>query len=186
MNRIEKISSLIGDVALPLFGYFFWNWNFYFILLFFMLDQLARVIFLPQRLKLIETSKAAKNKIVFRHIFLLLIELIVIHSAVYFQNKDINFSNEFLRFLSYKDMGISQGVILIPLIIASEWMRIKNELKLGIVGGKQLQILKLNKRNAFFRVAFFSMLVGIQIFNPLPEVAVVFSFLGFIASIVFF
>ena len=65
MNRIEKISSLIGDVALPLFGYFFWNWNFYFILLFFMLDQLARVIFLPQRLKLIETSSRSESRIYF-------------------------------------------------------------------------------------------------------------------------
>ncbi len=185
MNRLEGISSLLGDVALPLFGYFFWNWNFYFILLFFMLDQISRVIFLPQRLKLTEISKQDKNKICLRQFVLLVIELLVIHSAVYLHNYEINFATEFGNFLSYEDMGISQGVILIPIIIASEWMRIKNELKLGIVGVKQLEIMNLNKRNSFLRIGFFAILVGVQSFVPLPETALVFSFLGFIAILVF-
>ena len=186
MNRVEKIGSLVGDVALPLFGYFFWNWNFYFILLFFMLDQVSRVIFLPQRLKLIENVQVNKNKIILRQLLLLIIELLVIHSAVYLHQSDINFLNEFVNFISYEDMGIAQGVILIPLIIAGEWMRIKNELKMGIVGEKQLAIMNLNKRNSFLRIGFFALLVGVQSFFPMPEVALVFSFLGFIAALVFF
>jgi hypothetical protein len=186
VNRIERISSLLGDVALPLFGYFFWNWNFYFILLFFMLDQISRVIFLPQRLKLTEIIKSEKNKIFFRQLSLLIIELLVIHAAVFLHQKNINFTKEFVSFLSYEDMGIAQGIILVPLIIASELMRIKNELKMGIVGGKQLQIMNLNKRNSFLRIGFFALLVGIQSFFPLPETALVFSFLGFVAALVFF
>lgn len=185
MNRIERISSLLGDVALPLFGYFFWNWNFYFILLFFMLDQISRVIFLPQRLKLTEISKKDKNKIFLRQFVLLVIELLVIHSAVYLHNHKINFTTEFGNFLSYEDMGIAQGIILVPIIIASEWLRIKNELKFGIVGAKQLQIMNLNKRNSFLRIGFFALLVGIQSIIPLPETALVFSFLGYIAILVF-
>jgi hypothetical protein len=82
-------------------------------------------------------------------------------------------------------MGIAQGIILVPIIIASEWMRIKNELKLGIVGVKQLEIMNLNKRNSFLRIGFFALLIGIQSFVPLPEVALVFSFLGFLAALVF-
>lgn len=186
MNRIEKISSLLGDVALPIFGYFFWNWNLYFILLFFMLDQISRVIFLPQRLKLTETIKSEKNKIFFRQIVLLTIELLVIHSAVFLHQNDINFGKEFVSFLSYEDLGIAQGIILVPIVIASEWMRIKNELKMGIVGGKQLAIMNLNKRNSFLRIGFFALLVGIQCFIPLPETALVFLFLGFITTLVFF
>ena len=184
MNRIERISSLLGDVALPLFGYFFWNWNFYFILLFFMLDQISRVIFLPQRLRLTEISKKDKNKIFLRQLVLLVIELLVIHSAIFLYQNDINFGKEFVSFLSYEDMGIAQGIILVPIVIASEWMRIKNELKMGIVGAKQLQIMNLNKRNSFLRIGFFAILVGVQSFIPLPEVALVFSFLGFITALV--
>lgn len=184
MNRIERISSLLGDVALPVFGFFFWNWNLYFILIFFMLDQISRVIFLPQRLKLIEITKSEKNKIFFRQLTLLIIELLVIHSAVFLHQNDIHFGKEFVSFLSYEDMGIAQGIILLPIIIASEWMRIKNELKMGIVGAKQLKIIHLNKRNSFLRIGFFALLVGIQSFIPLPETALVFSFLGFVAALV--
>jgi DMSO/TMAO reductase YedYZ heme-binding membrane subunit len=185
VNRIEKISSLLGDVALPLFGYFFWNWNFYFILLFFMLDQISRMIFLPQRLKLTEITITEKNKIFFRQLALLIIELLVIHSAIFMYQKDINFAQEFISFLSYEDMGIAQGIILLPLIVASEWMRIKNELKLGIVDGSQLHIMNLNKRNSFLRIGFFALLVGFQSFIPLPEVVFVFSFLSLITGLVF-
>jgi hypothetical protein len=81
-------------------------------------------------------------------------------------------------------MGIAQGIILVPIVIAGEWMRIKNELKMGIVGAKQLQIMNLNKRNSFLRIGFFAILVGVQSFIPLPEVALVFSFLGFITALV--
>ena len=184
MNRIERISSLLGDVALPLFGYFFWNWNFYFILLFFMLDQISRVIFLPQRLKLTEISKQDKNKIFLRQLVLLVIELLVIHSAIFLHQNDINFGKEFVSFLSSEDMGIAQGIILVPIIIASEWMRIKNELKMGIVGAKQLQIMNLNNRNSFLRIGFFAILVGIQSFFPIPEGVLVFTFLLFLVILI--
>jgi hypothetical protein len=65
-------------------------------------------------------------------------------------------------------------------------MRIKNELKMGIVGEKQLAIMNLNKRNSFLRIGFFALLVGIQSLIPLPETALVFSFLGFVAALVLF
>jgi len=186
MNRIEKISSLLGDVALPLFGYFFWNWNFYFILLFFMLDQISRVFFINQRLKKTEITKSEKNTIFLRQLLLLIMELVVIHAAVLLINNKINFAKEFVRFLYYEDMGIAQGFILIPIIIASEWMRINNELKLGIIGAKQIEIMNLNKRNSFLRIGYFALLVGVQSIVPIPEVAAVFSFLSFITLLVIF
>jgi len=64
VKQAEKINALLGDVAFPLMGYFFWNWNFYFILLYFILDQVARTIFLPWRLKLTELNQSEKIKII--------------------------------------------------------------------------------------------------------------------------
>jgi hypothetical protein len=83
-------------------------------------------------------------------------------------------------------MGIAQGFILIPIIIASEWMRINNEFKLGIIGAKQIEIMNLNKRNSFLRIGYFALLVGVQSIVPIPEVAAVFSFLSFITLLVIF
>ena len=68
MKQAEKINALLGDVAFPLMGYFFWNWNFYFILLYFILDQVARTIFLPWRLKLTELNQSEKIKIIVKNV----------------------------------------------------------------------------------------------------------------------
>lgn len=151
-----------------------------------MLDQISRVLFLPQRFKLTNIAKSEKSKLFLRQLALLIIELFGIHSAVYLHHKNINFAKEFVSFLSYEDMGVAQGIILLPIIIASEWMRIKNELKMGVVGEKQLQIMNLNKRNSFLRIGFFAILVGVQSFLPMPEIALVSSFLGFITALVLF
>ena len=185
MNRIEKISILLGDVALPLMGYLFWHWNLYFILLFFLLDQLSRTVFLPWRLKLTILSVKDKNKLIFRQFLLLLMELLVIHVTIYLQNPHIDFGKEILSFLTYKDMGIQQGFILLPLVIASEWMRINNELKLGIVGPRQIQIINQNKKNALFRIGYFALLAGILNLIQLPEWSLVVTFLAFITLLVF-
>ncbi len=150
-----------------------------------MLDQVARTVFLPWRLKLTTLSSAEKNGLVFRQSMLLFIELIVIHAAIYLQNPQVNFGKEVISFLTYKDMGIQQGFVLLPLLVASEWMRIRNELKLGIVGNRQVQIINHNKRIAFFRIGFFAFLSGILNLVVLPEWILVVGFLAFITLLVF-
>ncbi len=150
-----------------------------------MLDQVARTVFLPWRLKLTTLSSQEKNVLILRQFMLLLIELLVIHAAIYLQNPQVNFGKEVISFLTYKDMGIQQGFVLLPLVIASEWMRINNELKMGIVGLRQVQIINQNKRNAFFRIGFFALLSGILNLVVLPEWGLVAAFLAFITLLVF-
>ena len=185
MNRIEKISTLIGDVALPLMGYFLWNWNLYFILLFFLLDQLARVVLLPWRMKLTDLSTAEKRNQLLKANFLLLTEVIIIHSVIYFQSPSIEFGEEFGRFFHYKDMGIEQGYLLLPLVFLGEWMRINNELKMNIVGQKQKALLAKSLKNAFVRISFFALILGVLSFVFMPEWLIVFPFLAVITLLVF-
>lgn len=175
----------MGDVALPLMGYFFWKWDLYFILLFFMLDQLARVALLHWRLKLTELASAEKTKLIVQAAVLFFIEVTMIHTLVFVHQNEIQFPQEFLNFLKYKDMGFAQGYILLPLIFVGEWMRINNELKMGIVGERQLKILYRSKINTFFRIGFFSIFIGVIALFPLPEWALVFSFLGVLTGLVF-
>lgn len=186
MNRLERISILLGDVALPLIGYVFWKWNFYFILLFFILDQASRVIFLPWRLKLTSLTSKEKNQLIFRHILLFLIEVLLVHSVIFLQNKEINFLYEIQAFLTYEDMGIQQGFLLIPLILASEWMRIKNELKTGIIESKQVSLQLQNQKSSFIRIAFFALLAGLMNLVSLPEWSLVGLFLALLSFLVVF
>ncbi|MBU3658776.1 MAG: hypothetical protein FGM14_02820 [Flavobacteriales bacterium] len=185
MNRVEKISALIGDVALPLMGYFLWNWNLYFILLFFLLDQLARVVLLPWRMKLTDFDSSEKRIQLLKATFLLLTEVIVIHAVIYFQRPSIDFLAEFGQFFHYKDMGIEQGYILFPLVFLGEWMRIKNELKFNIVGQKQKMLLAKSLKNAFIRISFFALILGVLTFVFLPEWLIVFPFLAVVSLLVF-
>lgn len=186
MNRLERISILLGDVALPLIGYVFWKWNFYFILLFFILDQASRVIFLPWRLKLTSLTSKEKNQLIFRHLLQFLIEVLLVHSVIFLQNKEINFLNEIQAFLTYEDMGIQQGFLLIPLILASEWMRIKNELKTGIIESKQVSLQLQNQKSSFIRIAFFALLAGLMNLVSLPEWSLVGLFLALLSFLVVF
>lgn len=186
MNRLERISILLGDVALPLIGYVFWKWNFYFILLFFILDQASRVIFLPWRLKLTSLTSKEKNQLIFRHVLLFLIEVLLVHSVIFLQNKEIKFLNEIQVFLTYEDMGIQQGFLLIPLILASEWMRIKNELKTGIIESKQVSLQLQNQKSSFIRIAFFALLAGLMNLVSLPEWSLVGLFLALLSFLVVF
>jgi len=65
MRKSDIISNLLGDILLPLMGFLFWGWGFYFILLFFLLDQLVRVAFLPLRLKKLQAKLNTVNRFFF-------------------------------------------------------------------------------------------------------------------------
>ena len=43
--RIQpKYIQILGDAVIPLLGFFVWNWNIYFILLFYLLDLLVKEV----------------------------------------------------------------------------------------------------------------------------------------------
>lgn len=186
MKQAEKINALLGDVALPIMGYFFWNWNFYFILLYFILDQVARTIFLPWRLKLTDLTQSEKIKIIAQSSLLLFAELFLIHFFLKVLLPNIHFQKEISNFIHYSDMGIEQGYILLPLLILGEWLRMKQDLKTGLVGSKQINNLVKNRHVSFFRISFFSFFLGVQFFTPLKETMMIFVFFLFISVLVFY
>jgi hypothetical protein len=118
-------------------------------------------------------------------VFLFLSEVIIIHTVIFFQNPSIHFLEEFSRFFHYKDIGIEQGYILFPLVFFGEWMRINNELKLNIVGQKQLVLLAKSLKNVFVRIAFFALILGVLSFVLLPESFIIFPFLAVVTLLVF-
>jgi hypothetical protein len=186
VKQAEKINALLGDVAFPLMGYFFWNWNFYFILLYFILDQVARTIFLPWRLKLTQLKQSEKIKMIAQSSILLFSELFLIHLFLKVLIPDIHFQKEISNFIHYSDMGIEQGYILLPLLILGEWLRMKQDLKTGIVGSKQLNNLVKNRHLSFFRISFFSFFLGVQFLISLKETMMIFVFFLFIFVLVFY
>ena len=85
------------------------------------------------------------------------------------------------KFFFYKDMGIEQGYILIPLLFLSEWMRLKNDIVLKKTPEMlRLDIHKTMQQNQF-RLIFFSLMLFIVSFIKLNEWIVVVWFLSMIA-----
>lgn len=147
MTQRNKLILLAGEVAIPILGYFFWSWNLYFIFLFMFLDLLSYNVLYWFKYKKINAFRAIQMiKFPFKQLAtLLVLSGIIFVGYTYLLNKiqGTNFVQEMINFFFYKDMGFSQGYILLPLIIVSAYMSYKTEF---VLLGKftQLTVKQLN------------------------------------------
>lgn len=132
MNTNQKVIQLIGDLAIPVLGFYFWNWNIYFILLFFCLDMVGGEIALllkARKIKEVQGIDQAKYGKTFTFISLLVLALNIffIHIGMFLYEENFQLWDEIHAFLSYTEMGIQQGYVLIPLIAMMAYTHYKVE-----------------------------------------------------------
>lgn len=146
MNAKQKSILLLGDLIIPLFGYYSLDWSLYFIALYYLLDILGLVIFYQikarQRLKFINQEKENKTHIKQSFLFVGLSVAIgvLVHlfsSQIY---PGINFSKEFVDFLMYEEemFPFPQVYVLLPLVLLPQYQLYKMEF---------LQFAKYRKNN---------------------------------------
>lgn len=124
----QRIIQLIGDISIPLLGYFWWNWNLYFIVLFFLLDIIFNEIFQwVKTKKIVETQKIKIDSKAYFSIFLLITVIVCAHLFFLSYQPTIKFKQEIINFLSYKDLGIAQGYLLVPLLVLVNYQKYKLE-----------------------------------------------------------
>ena len=120
MKIQQAYLQLIGDALIPLFGALFFGWGLYFILIYYFLDLLAQEVILQLKSKKINEFSGKKNtqlgKSTVLSFLLLLLGIALIHLAVYVIHPTIHFWQEWIEFMTYKELGIPQGVLLLPLI----------------------------------------------------------------------
>lgn len=131
MRANAKIIQLIADAAIPLMGYFLWSWDLYFIVLFYLIDYFSNEIFLHIKSKKIvdysgKDSTSWLRKGLASGLFFLGV-LTLAHLAIQGIVPGINFKQELINFWTYKDLGIEQGYILVPLIILVGYQRYRME-----------------------------------------------------------
>jgi len=173
----EKIVILLGDIAFPLIGFFFWNWGFYFIALYFIIDQLAKQAFLIVRLKNISLQFTEKAILLSKSMALFFFEVLIIILINYQMTVEFNPINGIINFLSYEDMGIQQGVVLIPLLIFAEWMKIKTERRSKQSDEIKKQNINRSLQQSQIRLSMLGIILGIVNFNMLTELLIVILFL---------
>ena len=177
MRHQEKIAVLIGDVALPLIGFFFWDWGFYFIALYFLIDQFAKQVFLLPRLVSAQVILPQKAIIFTKSLLLFLFQIMMILLINYQLDPHFNLFQESINFIMYKDMGIQQGFILVPLLFTAEWLKLKTDNK--VIKSTEIKRFKINHvlKQAQILLSILGLLLGIINFTLIPELLVVFIFL---------
>ena len=181
MKKIEIFSALLGDVALPLIGFLFWDWGFYFISLFFLFDLLFRTLFIKRRLKPIDELKN-RRAIIFKAFLFTFLEVILIHCIVVGAFPHTNIGDSFIYFLTYEEMGIAQGVVLLPLLLLNEVMKIRNENKMGIPYSIRAQVLSNNQDLQRYRILMWVLIYLLVLFFSIPEIFLIMAFFIFLTA----
>lgn len=130
MRFQPKYILLVSDAIIPLLGLFVWNWSLYFILLFYLLDLLAREVLTHFKTREIYRAQGLKNTkkwqqkgILSGGLFITVVA--AIHGAVWCMQPDIDFLKELQLFWEYEELGIQQGYILVPLIVYAAYAQFR-------------------------------------------------------------
>ena len=181
MKKVELISALLGDVALPLAGFLFWDWGFYFIALFFLFDLLFRTLFLKKRLTpLVKLQK--RNRVLFKGFLFAFLEVVLVHCIVIGTFSQIDIGASFIEFLTYEDMGIAQGIFLLPLLLFNELMKIRNENKIGVPYMVRSQIILNSQYVQVLRIIMWIVLYLLVLFFPINELVLIIVFFLFFTA----
>lgn len=172
MKKIEITSAILGDAVLPLVGFLFWDWGFYFIILFFLFDLVIRTLFLNKRIGLLPSIILPKAFLL-KGIGLVVLEVVILHLLVYLSLNSISFPTEIWGFLSYEELGFAQGIILLPLLFLNEVIRIRNEKKLGTSQNVRFEILWNYQLSGLFRILFWSFLLILTFLFSISEITLV-------------
>jgi hypothetical protein len=199
MNALEKYSSLLGEILFPLIGFLFFDWGFYFILLFILFDRCAKLLFLNARLKRSSIQKnllftawlnpTTKQKTTVSQIrlvsFLLFFaECAAVHIGCTFLLPDFDILLEFSVFWTYEEMGIQQGYLLVPALFLAEWMSTKRDFNMPLYDGANT--VKTQNNLSMLRSLFLLSLIGIYSMFKLEESILICLFLCFYFIIIWF
>jgi hypothetical protein len=122
-----QIIQLLLEAGIPIFGMLFWNWNLAFILFYYVFDWLASTLLTGAKIKkcidYLGGGIFRSNWYLFGFISITLILPSLVFANYFLNNvsNDFSFFKEFERFFFYKDMGIEQGYLLLPLVLLNAW-----------------------------------------------------------------
>ncbi|MCH2223213.1 MAG: hypothetical protein MK066_00495 [Crocinitomicaceae bacterium] len=130
MKINPRYIQLVGDAAIPLLGFFIWDWSLYFILLFYFIDLLMSEVLMHVKSSKIIVFQGEEQRSSWIYqgaisLLILLAGITAIHGAMAQIDLGIDFQDELIAFWSYTELGIQQGYILVPLIAFAGYQQYK-------------------------------------------------------------
>lgn len=175
LAQVKKIQA-VADLAIPLLGYFYWNWDFYFILLFYTLDYKIFCAFSFIKCHKISQYNGLDYKFptvnLLSTIALFLTGFVAIVPALYQIDSAFDLLKNTWEFVSYKEMGIPQGIVLIPLLIYAGYAQYKMQF---LVTGKfrtskTSEIWRLHFQTMFLVIAASGLFLGLSLLVSVPVI----------------
>jgi hypothetical protein len=176
-KRTAFIVQLIGELVIPLLGYFLWDWSLLFILLFYLIENLFFSYFRIETVREVKKTvwkneQPRELKIFSKSLTIWTIEFVLVHLfiAVIYPNQ--SFIKEWVDFFMYQDLGIPQGIILLPLIYISSRMKMKQDVMLNIRNLKSVEELNhmtVSFKHSWISIGIWGILIGINFFIPIHE-----------------
>lgn len=183
MTKANSI-QLVGDLIISLLGYFYWDWNIYFIVLFILLDVVAREILLEFKVRKIRlfTRQKGSNLPLIIDALIVCSLIFTAHFALKIAQPQLVLGEEFIRFLTYEDMGLPQGVLLIPLVGLMVYTEYKFQfLRFELFKRQQENTLRsLHRLDLVAAIIFSVFYIIIGLTWQIEESILVFSLLGMI------
>lgn len=169
MTKRMRYIQLVGDALIPLLGYFLWDWNLYFIVLFYMADMIINEVVIFYKARKIAEFDPKENSFVPKFlisVLLFTISLLLIHLTMKLYEPEISFAKEITLFWTYKDMGMQQGYILIPLLVLLSVQRYKLEFLMTAKyrSIKQVRLWRSHYRAYLFLIGGVGLTMGILSF----------------------
>jgi hypothetical protein len=121
-QRLFLIQTLL-EAIIPVIGYFEWGWDLSFILLFYLLDALLAfgILLAKGKKRLSHSNNATERTLFAKHsvsgFLLFAIAIAGIALSITFLQPELDWWNRIVHFLTYKEWGIQQGYILVPLVV---------------------------------------------------------------------
>jgi hypothetical protein len=180
MTKRMRYIQLAGDALIPLLGFFWWNWSLYFIILFYIADLIiGEVVTHIKARKIADFQQEGKfsfsNSLI--SVFLLLTAILLVHFGISLFHADLDFLKEMIAFWEYKDMGIQQGYILLPLLILIAYQRYKLEFLMPArYRNMSSNMLWRNQYRVYLAlIAGAGLAIGSAVFFPLSDLVLLFG-----------
>ncbi len=180
------IVQTLLEALLPVAGYLFWNWDTSFILQFYLLDWLLfyGLTLAKARKRAHYHPDADERRLAFRNALLGALLLIATTALVWNLlprlQQPFSWSERIWAFLSYEDLGMAQGLFLIPLILLNGIMLYKSQfIRLNLFAKLDMQQITngLTKQGLLLLGAA-GIFFGFSFFTSYPPEAVLFAAIG--------
>lgn len=169
--------QIVLEAIIPLAGFFLWSWSLFFLVLFYILDLLARetVTHLKAKKRLNYDPRDSKPLWIKQGVisFSLLAVAVLLMMFFFMSYKtDIDLIVEILAFWNYEDLGIEQGYFLLPLVAITAYAQYKQEFLFParFKTAQMKEIWSNHLRTRFALLAGIGLAIGLdQLIPGLPE-----------------